>query len=175
MTLKVIRKLVKNILNQSHSHEKRTLLPISSNSLHFGYAIWNCSLLPNLYAMITINQIKEVVAAHYGMPVSDLDKRSRRREIVIPRQLCFYFCQQYIRRGESQHNGGKSKSAASLKHIGKQFGDKDHATVMHGIKTVNDLMETDRSFAAEVNTIEVEIKNRHDMSSYDWFINCIQF
>ncbi len=121
--------------------------------------------------MITINQVKEVVAAHYGMPVSDLDKKCRRREIVIPRQICYYFCQQYIRNGESQND----QSVTTLKNIGRQIGGKDHATVMYGIRTVNDLMETDRSFAAEVSTIEVEIKNRHDMSSYDWFINCIQY
>ncbi len=119
--------------------------------------------------MITINQVKEVVAAHFGMPVSDLDKKCRRREIVIPRQICFYFCEQYIRSRESD------QSVTTLKKIGMYIGGKDHATVLYGIRTINDLMETDRSFAAEVSTIEVEIKNRHDMSSYDWFINCIQY
>jgi len=118
--------------------------------------------------MITINQVKEVVAAHFGMPVSDIDKNSRRREIVIARQLCFYFCDGYIRNGENQHNNQHTKTGASLKKIGQQIGNKDHATVMYGIRTVNDLIETDKSFASEVCMIDNEIK------SY-WFINCIQY
>jgi chromosomal replication initiator protein len=77
------------------------------------------------------------------MPVELLKSRTRRREIVQARQLAMYFSKQFTK--------------SSLATIGAQCGNKDHATVLHACKTVNNLSETDKRFKKYVEEIEKKL------------------
>ena len=81
---------------------------------------------------ITVEYIKEIVAQHYTIPVENLSAPSRKRHDVEARQLAMYLSKQHTK--------------TSLKGIGEKFGGRDHSTVIHSCKTVQDLMDTDEKF-----------------------------
>lgn len=92
----------------------------------------------------SITYIKGIVSYYYNIDVKKLDLPTRKREIVQTRQVAMYF--------------SKNFTNNSLATIGSQIGDKDHATVLHAIKTVNNLCETDKRFAAQIQEIENQLK-----------------
>jgi chromosomal replication initiator protein len=73
-----------------------------------------------------------------------LQVKTRKREIVQARQVAMFF--------------SKSMTKASLATIGSQIGGKDHATVLHACKTVNNLIETDKRFMQSIREIEKKLK-----------------
>ena len=72
-----------------------------------------------------------------------MKSKTRKREIVQARQLAMFFCKQLTKN--------------SLANIGIHCGNKDHATVLHACKTVNNLIDTDKQFKAYVNDIEKKL------------------
>ena len=76
---------------------------------------------------ITIDYIQKVVCTYFSVPVEMLQSSTRKREIVQARQIAMYF--------------SKNLTKSSLATIGSQIGDKDHATVLHAIKTINNFLE----------------------------------
>ncbi|HLK97363.1 MAG TPA: chromosomal replication initiator protein DnaA, partial [Hymenobacter sp.] len=74
---------------------------------------------------VTIDSVQEVVADFYNVTIADLKAKSRKRELVHPRQIAMYLA--------------KEKTDLSLKSIGYHFGGRDHSTVIHAIQTVSDL------------------------------------
>lgn len=101
-------------------------------------------LVKNTKKDITIDYIQKVVCEYFGLPVDVLSAKTRKREIVQARQIAMYF--------------SKSLTKASLSTIGSVIGNKDHATVLHACKTVNNLMETDKRFKAQVEDIQKKLK-----------------
>ena len=93
----------------------------------------------------TIENIQKLVADHLKVPVETLFGKTRKRSIVIARQLSMYLA--------------KTMTDKSLKNIGEVFGGRDHSTVIYSIKTVQDLMETDTYFKETVLELEKKIKN----------------
>ena len=93
---------------------------------------------------ITIDHIQKVVCDYFNLPIESIQSTTRKREIVQARQLSMYFA--------------KKMTKSSLAIIGLQCGNKDHATVLHACKTVNNLNETDKQFHYWVNEIEKKIK-----------------
>lgn len=93
---------------------------------------------------ITLDFIKSLVAEHFDVPVDKLGGKTRKRQFVIARQLSMYLA--------------KNLTGKSLKAIGQTFGGRDHSTVIYSIKTVQDLMETDRVFKDTVAELEKKIK-----------------
>ncbi|HNZ44219.1 MAG TPA: helix-turn-helix domain-containing protein, partial [Bacteroidales bacterium] len=73
-----------------------------------------------------------------------LNSKTRKREIVQARQLSMFFA--------------KKLTKASLASIGMHCGKKDHATVLHACRTVNNLIETDKQFKLYVDELEKKIK-----------------
>lgn len=94
---------------------------------------------------ISIDYIQKVVCDHFELPVEKINSNTRRREIVIARQLAMYFA--------------KKHTKASLAAIGSQCGKRDHATVLHACKTINNLLETDKAFRQIVEDLDKKIKN----------------
>jgi chromosomal replication initiator protein len=94
---------------------------------------------------ITVENIQKLVADHLKIPVETLFGKTRKRSIVIARQLSMYLA--------------KTMTDKSLKNIGEVFGGRDHSTVIYSIKTVQDLMETDTFFKETVLELEKKIKN----------------
>ena len=73
---------------------------------------------------VTIDSVQETVADFFNVSVADLKAKSRKRELVHPRQVAMYLA--------------KEKTDLSLKSIGYHFGGRDHSTVIHAIQTVSD-------------------------------------
>ncbi len=89
---------------------------------------------------ITITYIINSVCEEMGTSQADFFTKSRKRNIVQARQLSMYFSKKYTK--------------APLITIGEQCGGKDHATVIHSLKTVTNLLETDKQFRAIADKIE---------------------
>jgi len=92
---------------------------------------------------ITVEFIQTLVADHFDVPVEKLAGKTRKRHIVIARQLSMYLA--------------KNLTDKSLKAIGENFGGRDHSTVIYSCKTVQDLMETDMIFKDTVAELEKKL------------------
>lgn len=92
---------------------------------------------------ITIESIQDLVADHFNLKVEILQSKSRKRHIVTARQLAMFFV--------------KKHTNHSLKNIGKAFGGRDHSTVIYSCRTVNDLIDSDKSFQLIVDELEKKL------------------
>ncbi len=101
-------------------------------------------LVKNTKRELSIDFIQKMVCDYFNMPVDVLSSKTRKREIVQARQIAMYFA--------------KNLTKSSLATIGSQIGGKDHATVLHACKTVNNLIETDKRFGIFIDEIEKKLK-----------------
>jgi len=125
-----------SMLAQSTLNGKQLSIDLASEMIE--------KLVKNTKKDITIDYIQKVVCEYFGLPVDVLNAKTRKREIVQARQIAMYF--------------SKTLTKASLSSIGSVIGNKDHATVLHACKTVNNLMETDKRFKAQVDDIQKKLK-----------------
>ncbi|WP_341764666.1 chromosomal replication initiator protein DnaA [Candidatus Tisiphia endosymbiont of Beris chalybata] len=102
-------------------------------------------LLRSNERIITIEDIQKKVAQRYNIKFSDMSSPRRIRSIARPRQLAMYL--------------SKTLTPKSLTDIGKKFGKKDHTTVMHAIKKVEELCETDIEFREELGLLMKILQN----------------
>lgn len=93
---------------------------------------------------ISIDYIQKVICDYFNLPVELMVSKTRKREIVQARQLAMFF--------------SKKLTKASLATIGLHCGNKDHATVLHACRTVNNLQETDKQFKTYIDELEKKIK-----------------
>ena len=93
---------------------------------------------------VTITYIINAVCEEMGTSQADFFTKSRKRNIVQARQLSMYFSKKYTK--------------APLITIGEQCGGKDHATVIHSLKTVTNLLDTDKQFRAIADKIELTLQ-----------------
>jgi chromosomal replication initiator protein len=93
---------------------------------------------------VSINQIQKVVSDYFNMDIETLQSKTRKRHIVQARQIAMYFA--------------KKMTKSSLASIGKQIGSRDHATVLHACKTVNNLQSTDKEFKKYVEDLTSKLK-----------------
>ncbi len=92
---------------------------------------------------ITLDNIKKLVAEHFEVPVEKLQGKTRKRNIVMARQLSMYLAKQY--------------TSKSLKNIGENFGGRDHSTVIYSVQAIQNLMDTDLIFKDQVEEIERKV------------------
>jgi len=88
---------------------------------------------------ITIDEIQRKVAEHYNLRLSDMHSARRARSVARPRQVAMYL--------------SKLLTARSLPEIGRKFGGRDHTTVMHAIRKVEELMGDDAQIAQDVEVV----------------------
>ena len=88
---------------------------------------------------VSIDYIQKVVSDYFEMDVDTLQSKTRKRHIVQARQLAMFFAKKYTK--------------ASLASIGSQIGKRDHATVLHACKTVDNLAETDKQFRKYIDDL----------------------
>ena len=93
---------------------------------------------------ISIDRIQNVVCEHFDLSKDILHSKSRKREIVQARQIAMFLSKAYTKN--------------SLQSIGTQIGQRDHATVLHACKTVNNLRDTDKTFRSSLKEIELKLK-----------------
>jgi len=89
---------------------------------------------------VSIEDIQKHVATHYNIKVSDMHSARRSRAVARPRQVAMYL--------------SKKLTSKSLPEIGRKFGGKDHTTVMHAVKRVEELMGADSEMLKDVELIE---------------------
>ena len=89
---------------------------------------------------ISVDVIQKRVAAHYGVRVSEMFSARRARNIARPRQIAMYLA--------------KNLTSLSYPEIGRQFGGRDHTTVMHAVRTVENLMKSDAQLNEDVELIK---------------------
>ena len=92
---------------------------------------------------VTVENIKTLVAEYFDMPVEKLQSKTRKRSIVIARQLSMFLA--------------KKLTNNSLKAIGAKFGGRDHSTVIYSCNAVQDLMDTDVVFKDTVQDLEKKV------------------
>ena len=89
---------------------------------------------------LTIEEIQRKVAEHYNIRLSDMIGPKRLRNIARPRQVAMYLAKQLTPR--------------SLPEIGRRFGGRDHTTIMHGVRKIEELMSTDSQLTDDLNLLK---------------------
>lgn len=89
---------------------------------------------------LTIDNIQKLVADYFNIKISDLVSKSRTRNIARPRQLAMAFAKQYTN--------------LSLPKIGAEFGGRDHTTVIHACKKVDELLKSDLNFESDYKKLQ---------------------
>lgn len=93
---------------------------------------------------VTPDVIQRTVADYYDLEVEKLASATRRRQVVLARQISMFLVKEY--------------TDQSLKAIGRMFGGRDHSTVLYSIKTVRDLMETNDEIKKALAELERKIR-----------------
>ncbi|WFW29609.1 MAG: chromosomal replication initiator protein DnaA [Wolbachia endosymbiont of Menacanthus eurysternus] len=97
-------------------------------------------LLISNYKLITVAEIQKKIAEFFNIRVADMSSFNRLRSLVRPRQIAMYFAKKFTQK--------------SLLDIGRNFGGRNHATVIHAVKQIEHLMRTDLNFANEINQLK---------------------
>ncbi len=92
---------------------------------------------------LNIEGVQKRVADHYQIRHSDMTSKRRPNAIAFPRQIAMYLCRQLTRH--------------SLQEIGEAFGGRDHGTVIHAVKTVENMMEQDDSVRGSVDFLKTQL------------------
>jgi chromosomal replication initiator protein len=125
-----------SILAQSTLNKKEITLDLAKQIID--------KLVKSTRREISIDYIQKIVCDYFNMQVENLKSKTRKREIVQARQIAMYFA--------------KNLTKSSLATIGSVIGGKDHATVLHACKTVNNLIDTDKRFRLYIDEIEKKLK-----------------
>jgi len=88
---------------------------------------------------VTVEEIQRQVSDHYNIRLSDMIGPKRVRIFARPRQVAMYLCKQMTSR--------------SLPEIGRRFGGRDHTTVMHGVRRIEELRQTDGQIAEDLELL----------------------
>ena len=88
---------------------------------------------------VTIDEILRKVADHYNLRMSDLLSARRARQVARPRQVAMYLA--------------KTLTSRSLPDIGRRFGGRDHTTVIHAVRKIEELQATDSQIAEDVELL----------------------
>ena len=97
----------------------------------------------NVKREISIDYIQKIVSDYFQLDLETLQSKTRKRHVVQARQLAMFFAKKFTK--------------ASLANIGSQIGDRDHATVLHACKTVDNLVATDKQFKKFVDDINKKL------------------
>jgi len=92
---------------------------------------------------VSIEYIQKVVCDYFDLPIELMKSKTRKREVVQARQIAMYF--------------SKKMTKSSLANIGMHCGGKDHATVLHACRTVNNLSETDKKFKSYLDDLDKKL------------------
>ena len=135
-TIRDLEGAMVSLLAQSTLNKKEITLELAKQIVD--------KFVKNTKREISIDYIQKVVCDYFDMQVEILRSKTRKREIVQARQIAMFFA--------------KTMTKTSLTSIGSQIGGKDHATVLHSCKTVNNLIETDKRFRVYIDEIEKKLK-----------------
>ncbi|HEV2673865.1 MAG TPA: chromosomal replication initiator protein DnaA [Aliidongia sp.] len=89
---------------------------------------------------VTIEEIQKRVAEHFNIRLADMHSARRARAVARPRQVAMYLCKQLTPR--------------SLPEIGRKFGGRDHTTVMHAVRKIEELVAADRALGEDIDLLK---------------------
>jgi chromosomal replication initiator protein len=92
---------------------------------------------------ITVQQIFDVVTKYYNVRLSDIQGKKRHKSIAFPRQICMYLVRRHTR--------------YSLEEIGGYFGGRDHSTVLHAVRGVDEDAKVNASIAEQLTRLEAQL------------------
>ncbi|MGE0579307.1 chromosomal replication initiator protein DnaA [Reyranella sp.] len=93
---------------------------------------------------VTVDEIQQRVAQHYNIKLAEMSSPRRARSVARPRQVAMYLAKQL--------------TTLSLPQIGKRFGNRDHTTVMHAVRKIEELKGTDMSIAEDVELLKRQLQ-----------------
>jgi len=125
-----------SILAQSSLNKKAITIELAKKMID--------KFVKNTSREISIDYIQKIVCDYFDITLDMINSKTRKREIVQARQLAMFF--------------SKKHTKSSLATIGLHCGNKDHATVLHACRTVNNLIDTDKQFRIFVEELEKKIK-----------------
>ncbi|NJB70544.1 chromosomal replication initiator protein [Saonia flava] len=120
-----------SLIAQSSFNKKEVTLELAQHVVE--------KFVKNTKREVSIDYIQKVVSDYFEMDVATLQSKTRKRHIVQARQLAMFFAKKFTK--------------ASLASIGSQIGKRDHATVLHACKTVDNLAETDKQFRKYIDDL----------------------
>ena len=94
---------------------------------------------------ISVEEIQRKVSEHFNIRLSDMIGPKRLRSYARPRQIAMYLCKQLTTR--------------SLPEIGRRFGGRDHTTVMHGVRRIEELKQSDGQIAEDLELLGRALKS----------------
>lgn len=125
-----------SILAQASLNKKEIDLELAKQTLK--------NIVKDIESEVGIDYIQKTVSDYFNVSLEDLKSKTRKKDIVIARQVAMYFSKDY-----TDH---------SLKSIGYHFGGRDHSTVIHALQSVSDLVDTDNKFKDSVEELKKKIK-----------------
>lgn len=128
--------VIVSLIGQSVLNQKEIDLELAKQTLQ--------NIVKNIESEVNIDYIQKFVSDYFNVSIELLKDKTRKREIVVARQVSMYFAKEYTN--------------MSLKSIGANFGNRDHSTVIHAITAVNDMMDTDRKFNATMQELIKKFK-----------------
>lgn len=124
-----------SLLAQSSMNKKAITLELAKQMID--------KFVKNTAREVSIDYIQKVVCDYFDLPIELMKSKTRKREVVQARQIAMYFA--------------KNMTKSSLATIGLHCGGKDHATVLHACRTVNNLMDTDKRFKNYIDELNKKI------------------
>ena len=93
--------------------------------------------------ILTIDSISKAVSSYYKITLGDIKGKSRKKEVALARHISMYMCHKILKK--------------TLEEIGEFFNNRDHSTVIHGIKKVQNLIKTDNKISHQIFEIETRL------------------
>ncbi|MGB5927382.1 MAG: chromosomal replication initiator protein DnaA, partial [Cyclobacteriaceae bacterium] len=103
-------------------------------------------IVADIETEVGVDFIQKTVSEFFNISLDDMKAKTRKKEIVIARQVAMYFCKEY-----TNH---------SLKSIGFHFGGRDHSTVIHAVQSVNDMVTIDNKMKNAVESLKKKLRVR---------------
>ena len=102
-------------------------------------------LLDNREKVITNELVQKVVSEAFGVKISDLKSKRRTKAVVLPRQVAMYLC--------------RTQAGSSLPETGRFFGGKDHSTVIHACKVIEEKKEKDPELKSRIEMLIKQLRH----------------
>lgn len=124
-----------SLIAQSSLNKKAVTLDLAKQMID--------KFVKNTAREVSIDYIQKIVCDYFDLPIEMMKSKTRKREVVQARQIAMFFA--------------KKMTKSSLASIGMHCGGKDHATVLHACRTVNNLIETDKQFRSYIGELEKKL------------------
>ncbi|TAG55284.1 MAG: chromosomal replication initiator protein DnaA [Cytophagales bacterium] len=124
------------LIAQSSLNKKEIDLDLAKQSIS--------NIVADISLEINIDFIQKSVCDYFQIPMDDMKSKSRKKELVIPRQVGIFLAKNY--------------TSLSLKTIGLHFGGRDHSTVIHSVESVQDMVVTDKKFKSQLLELQKKMK-----------------